>query len=174
MQRSLKTVTLFLLVHATLIQAEEKNNQNDRAKVNESDPQLKAELKEIDGIRDRLGIDLYKGTLFEDGAAGASQATQFLEIYRKLAKKHRTHVAQAVYDRVDEPSQAPRQVSSDFELFQSLVEAGRQLDLAAAGRESVGSLEEANRLRKLSKKIRKLLPDIKPGASVRAAKRQSD
>lgn len=174
MQRWMIAATLLLPVFAAQTNAQDKHTQDSPAKTNDVDPQLKAELEEIGGIRDRLGIKLFQGTVFEDSTEGAGAEAQFLEIYRHIARKREPHVVQAISNRVDNPVLPRRQASNDVELFNALIEAGRQLDLTAARRESVGSFEEANRMRRLGKKIRKLLPEIGTGASVREANRRSD
>jgi len=174
MQRWLIAATLLLPVFAAQTNAEDKHTQNSPAKKNDIDPQLKAELEEIDGIRDRLGIKLFQGTIFENSTEGDGAQAQFLDIYRRIAKQQGPHVVQAISNRVDKPLLPRRQASNDVQLFNALIEAGRQLDLAAARRESVGSFEEANRMRRLGKKIRKLLPKIEAGTSVREANRRSD
>lgn len=174
MQRWLIAATLLQPVFAAQTNAEDKHTQDSPAKTKDADPQLKAELEEIDGIRDRLGIKLFQGTVFENRTEGDNAEAQFLEIYRRIAKTQGPHLVRATSSRVDNPLPPSRQASHDVRLFNALIEAGRQLDLAAARRESVGSFEEANRMRRLGKKIRKLLPKIEIGASVREANRRAD
>lgn len=174
MQRWLIAAALLLPVFAAQTNAEDKHTQDSPAKTKDADPQLKAELEEIDGIRDRLGIRLFQGTIFENSTEGDNAEGQFLEIYRRIAKSHGPQVVRAASNRVDNPLLPRRQAPDDVQLFNALIEAGRQLDLAAARRESVGSFEEANRMRRLGKKIRKLLPKIETGASVREANCRSD
>jgi hypothetical protein len=133
---------------------------------------LKAELGEIGAIRERLGINLFKGTIFENGSKDPDAAKQFLEVYQRIAKR-RPLVAQPVSKpQIDLRGNALNPNSGEPELSSALNYAGRQLDLSASRLESAGQFEEAQRLRKLAKKIRKVLPEVEAGIPAREANRR--
>lgn len=130
-----------------------------------SDATLNAEADEIEMIRERLGIDLYRGTCLEQSADDPQRSSRFLEVYRRIAMRPRQIASMIIPPGLDAaplPFPASR---NDLELFDALLEAGRQLDLAAAQRESSRQFDEAARLRRLAQKIRKFLPQFSGGNS---------
>lgn len=174
MQRLLVITAFVLLVSVARTNATADEGQVGSRRTSDENPELKAELEDIAGIRERLGIDLFKGTVFENSVQDLNSAAQFLEVYRRFAKS-RPNVVQASANQVE--IQQPNQLdplSDEVKLFVSLTEAGRQLDSTASNREASGRFDEATQLRKLAKRIRKLLPVLENGIPIREANRRSD
>ena len=173
MQRLLISTAFVMFASIAENNATAEEGRPSNARSNEESPELKAELDDIAGIRERLGINLFKDTIFENESQDPSSVAQFLEVYRRFAKS-RPKVVQAATNQVAIRQPQRDRLSGEVKLFLALYEAGRQLDASASSREAAGRFEEAGQLRKLARKIRRLLPELDTRKPIPEANRPFD
>lgn len=166
----LLVISLFACVNLAASVAGAEEAHTNPPQPSNDDPQLKAELDDISDIRQRLGIDLFKGTSLEQAGHEPNGPDQFLQAYQRLAEKNGPALNPISRQNLG-PGSDLHGINKEFELVDALHQARRQLELSASSRADAGNYDEARRLLKLAKRIRRLLPDIEAGITVHEATR---